>query len=185
VKEEIQFTPFSYMAYSIRFEELSLTRKLFTEKSKNELSFRGFLYGMRLSLADLNKFPITQEKLFPEERYFEELTENKICLSLNGAAEICNRDLEILSAGSVLFRPKLNQKFYNDLIPNFHYIPFDLSENPIEQMEIIERKYDEIKDNNQLLSEIAENGYKWYHENGTTNANVDILKQILNINLLK
>ena len=51
-------------------------------------------------------------------------------------------------------------------------------------MKIIKEKYNEIKENDQLLREIAKNGYEWYMENGTTQANVDILKNILNIDLI-
>jgi hypothetical protein len=182
--EGLGTTPLSYMGYSIDFEEFSKTRVLFDDKPNNELSFRGFLYGIRKSLSTLNEINMTQEKLTPFE-YYNELTNNKICLSLNGAAEICHRDIEILSAGSVLLRPELTQKFHNELIPNVHYIPFDVSLNAVEQMNIIKEKYNEIKDNNDLLREIANNGYEWYLNNGTTQANVDILKNILNIDLIK
>jgi hypothetical protein len=176
-------TPLSYMAYSVDFEEFSKTRVLFDNKPNNELSFRGFLYGIRKSLSELNEINITQEKLDPID-YYNELTNNKICLSLNGVAEICHRDIEILSAGSVLLRPLLKQKFHNELIPNVHYIPFDESFDPAEQMEIIKEKYNEIKDNDDLLREVSKNGYQWYRENGTPQSNVDILKNILNIDLI-
>jgi hypothetical protein len=51
-------------------------------------------------------------------------------------------------------------------------------------MRIIKEKYDEIKDNDDLLREISKNGHEWYMKNGTTQGNVDILKNILNIDLL-
>jgi hypothetical protein len=71
------------------------------------------------------------------------------------------------------------------LIPNYHYIPFELNDDPKIQSEIILNKYDEIKDNLELLKFISENGYQWYLENGTINSNVEILKKIININKLK
>jgi hypothetical protein len=183
VHYEFDFTPLSYMTYSTDFEEYSKNIVPFDEKPNNELMFRGFLHGMRRRLHSLNEIPMTEDRIEPFD-YFMELTNNKICLSLNGVGEICNRDMEILSSGSVLLRPLLRQKFHNELIPNVHYIPFDVSFDPVEQMKIIKEKYNEIKENDQLLREIAKNGYEWYMENGTTQANVDILKNILNIDLI-
>jgi|APGre2960657444_1045066.scaffolds.fasta_scaffold57937_2 hypothetical protein len=183
VIDDMKFTPFSYMAYSTEFEDYSNNIVKFDDKPNNELMFRGFFHGMRLKLHLLNEIPMTQERISFFE-YFTELTNNKICLSLNGVAEICNRDLEILSSGSVLLRPLLKQKFHNELIPNVHYIPFEESLDPVEQMKIIKEKYNEIKDNNDLLREVSKNGHEWYIKNGTTQSNVDILKNILNIDLI-
>ena len=82
-------------------------------------------------------------------------------------------------------RPILNQKFHNELIPNFHYIGFEFNPEPIIQMNIIKNKYDEIKNNNELLEFISNNGYNWYIKNGTIEANVNILIDIFNdLNLI-
>lgn len=70
-------------------------------------------------MSQIDSKMITQEKI-PLQEYFNELTNNQIGLSLNGAAEICNRDFEILAARSVLFRPQLNQILEVPLIPNVH-----------------------------------------------------------------
>jgi hypothetical protein len=180
---DFKFTPFSYMAYSTEYEQYSKNMVPYNEKPNNELTFRGYLHGMRNQLNALNELPMQSDKLSPFE-YFTELTNNKICLSPNGAAEICNRDLEIMAAGSVLLRPLLKQKFHNELIPNVHYIPFDNSNDPVEQMIIINDKYNEIKNDDNLLRKISTNGHEWYLKNGTVQANVDILKSILNINLI-
>ena len=183
VTSNFKFTPFSYMAYSTEYEQYSKNRVPYDEKPNNELTFRGYLHGMRNILNALNDIPMQNVRISTFE-YFTELTNNKICLSLNGATEICNRDLEIMAAGSVLLRPLLKQKFHNELVPNVHYIPFDNSDNPIEQMRIIKDKYNEIKNDDNLLRKISTNGHEWYLKNGTVQANVDILKSILNINLI-
>jgi hypothetical protein len=182
---EMGFIPFSYLPYSISFDMLSKDSKKIEDKPNNELIFRGYLYGDRLNLSKTGVIKVVDDKISPFSKYFEDLTNNKICLSLNGAGEICNRDIEILSARSVLLRPKLKCEFHNNLIPNYHYIPFELNDNPKVQSEIILNKYDEIKDNLELLKFISENGYQWYLENGTINSNVEILKKIININKLK
>lgn len=177
-------TPFSYLTYTTDFEQYSKSAKELRNKNKCELIFRGYLYGKRLELKNEGKLKILSEKISPNKSYFEDLTDNKICLSLNGAGEICNRDIEILSAKSVLFRPKLKQKFHNELIPNFHYISFDEDANPKIQSEIILNKFYEIRNNVSLLEFVANNGYEWYKNNGTINANFELLKNIINIEKL-
>lgn len=184
-KPEMNFTPYTYLPYSIIFDNLSKNSKKIEDKEKNELEFRGFLYNERLSLSNIGDIKITNEKLFPVERYFDELTNNKICLSLNGAAEICNRDIEILSARSALLRPKLVLQFHNELIPNYHYISFEMNDDPIILNKIILERYNEVKDDIDFLRFISENGYQWYLDNGTVDSNVKILKEILQINKLQ
>jgi hypothetical protein len=184
VKDSIEFTPFSYLPYTTLFDTYSENAKPLEMKENNELIFRGFLYGDRLSLSNVGKIKILNDKIYPESSYFDDLTNNKICLSLNGAGEICNRDIEILSARSVLFRPKLNQKFHNELISGYHYVGFDYSSDPETQIEIILNEYNKIKDDNKFLKFISDNGYEWYKKNGTINSNVEILKKIINLDLL-
>jgi hypothetical protein len=185
VHTDMEFTPFSYLPYNIHYDNLSLNAKRMEEKENCELVFRGFLYGDRLNMSERNVFKVTNEKIYPEQSYFEDLTNNKICLSLNGAGEICNRDLEILSSRSVLFRPLLKQKFHNELIPNVHYIGFELRRNVDEQIEVILDKFNEIKDNVELLKYVSENGYEWYQNNGTIESNFRLLTEIIDLNLLK
>jgi hypothetical protein len=184
VKPEMNFTPFSYLPYSTIFEILSKTSKKIEEKSYNELEFRGFLYNERLSLSKIGDIRIIDKKIFPVERYFDELTNNKVCLSLNGAGEICNRDIEVLSARSALLRPKLNLQFHNKLIPDYHYISFEMDNDPIVLNKIILDRYNEVKDDTEFLRYISENGYQWYLENGTIESNVRILKEIIKIDKL-
>ena len=182
---EMGFTPFSYLPYFISFDELSKNSKNITNKSNNELIFRGYLYGDRLNLSKIGNIKIIDEKILPVTKYFEDLTDNKICLSLNGAGEICNRDIEILASKSVLLRPTLKLEFHNKLIPNFHYISFEYNSDPYIQSKIILDRYNEIKNDMELLNFISENGYKWYLENGNVDSNVKILKEIIDINKLK
>jgi hypothetical protein len=172
----------SYLPYDKIYDELIEKSRPTIIKDENKLYFKGFLYGDRLELKNTNIIEMTNEKTNSPQEYFYELEKNKINLSLNGMAEICNRDMEILSSRSVLLRPKLKQKFYNDLIPDFHYVSFDLDKNPEIQAKIILEKYNEIKNNEEYLTFISENGFEWYKKNGTCKANVEILKKIIKIN---
>lgn len=178
-----EYVPFSYLTYSLDFEHYAKNSKPLIEKNNNKLLFRGYLYGDRLYLKQQNLFEVTDVKL-NYFNYFNELDNNKINLSLNGAAEICNRDMEILSSRSVLLRPVLTQKFHNELKEGYHYIGFEYNSDPKIQAEIILDVFNRIKDDVDLLNFISENGYKWYNENGTVDANLEILKSIIDLEKL-
>lgn len=181
--ENFKFTPFSYLTYSKTYENLSEGRLPFINKKNNELFFRGFLYSERKTMSENFPNNFSNEKKNVND-FFNEINTSKIVLSLNGVGEICNRDIEILSTGSVLIRPKLLQKFHNELIPDIHYISVDKVSNPILQFELLNNKFNEVKNNYELLESISKNGVKWFLENGTINSNVEILKSLININKL-
>jgi len=182
--DTIDTTPISYCVYSKKHEEIAeRIIKKYEDKEHTSLNFRGSAYGMRKSLMEIDSH-IVSDKIIPTEKYMNELNNNKICLSLNGAAEVCNRDIEILSVGSVLLRPELTQKFHNPLINGVHYIGFKQHENPHVQYEIIKNKYEEIKNNDELLKTIAKNGLDWYVSNGSIRSNVEILKNVIKLEKL-
>lgn len=179
------FTPFSYTCYSLEFERFSDSyRKPLQEKKETKLFFRGFLYGERLAMKNYKPEYFTDIKVSTKE-YFDELNDNKICLSINGAGEICNRDIEILSTGSVLLRPKLTQNFDDPLIPDYHYISVEKVNDPILQMDLLIDKFEQVKNDHLLLEKISENGLNWYKQNGSTTSNIEILKKIINFDRLK
>jgi len=182
--QDLKTTPFSYLTYSRTFEGLSQNNRMDFDFKKNiDLFFRGFLYSHRKIMSDHypNNFP--KNKIGVHE-FFNEINKSKVVLSLNGAGEICNRDMEILSTGSVLIRPRLNQKFHNELIPDVHYISVDCVNDPVNQFELIKNKFESIRNNHDYLKKIGENGLRWFQENGTINSNVEILKTLININKL-
>jgi hypothetical protein len=182
--QDLKTTPFSYLTYSRTFEGLSQNNKIdFYFKKDNDLFFRGFLYSHRKIMSDHNPNSFIKNKIGTHE-FFNEINESKVVLSLNGAGEICNRDIEILSTGSVLIRPKLTQKFHNELIPDVHYVSVDNVDDPVNQFELIKNKFESIKNNHDYLNKISKNGLIWFQENGTINANVEILKTLININKL-
>jgi hypothetical protein len=184
VFQEMSFTPFSYCCYSSNWEKIANNeRKKFEDKTNNNLLFRGYFYGNRLSMKNY-KSEYFAEKIQDLQVYFDEINNSMISLSLDGAAEICNRDMEILCCGSVLLRSQLNQQFHNNLIPDFHYISVDKIPNPKEQLDLLIDKYESVKNDKEYLKYISENGLKWFLENGTIDANVDILKKIVNIDKL-
>lgn len=184
VKNSLDVIPISYVSHNKKMDSYYLNSIPNSLKKNNILHFRGFLYGKRNLLSKKNKITITNE-IISFEDYINELTNNKVCISFNGAAEVCNRDMEILGSRSVLFREKLNQKFHNPLIDGVHYISYDYDPDPDIQIDIIIQKFNEISQNEDLLNFISENGYKWFSENGTVESNIKIIDKVLDLNILK
>lgn len=186
VNDKSKYTPFTYIFdHNFFYDTVEDIRKPFSEKKNQDLLFRGRMYGYRKILN--NFLPnIVSEIILPPLEYLSEINDRKVSLSLNGVAEICHRDLEIMSLGSVLFRPELKVQFHNPLIPWTHYIPFDFDlNNSIEdQWEIIDKRFQEVRNNDQLLSKISKNAIEWFYQNGTINANFELLKKLIKIEKL-
>jgi hypothetical protein len=190
---EYKYTPISYTVtkdYSV-----PLIDELYSSNIKREikerLEFRGCLYELRLHLSKDSRFKVTKD-FIPVKDYIRELNNNLINLSINGAGEICMRDIEILGLGTALLRTKLVTKFHNELIPDFHYISVDyddLNKQNKEQYhkELSDRiitKFNTVKKDLDFIKFISENGRKWYVENGTIKSNIDILTKTINLHKL-
>jgi hypothetical protein len=179
--KNITITPFSYLSYKLNFERYIIDRIIpFENKKDCDLLFRGSLYNHRKKMALISPNNFTEEILIGTS-YYDELNDMRICLSLDGAGLTCHRDMEILGVGSVLLRPELSQKFHDHLIPNFHYVSVENVEDSSLQWELINNKFNEIKNDYEYLKFISNNGKKWFDKNGTIDANVNILKKIVKI----
>lgn len=183
IRDDIKYTPFTYIFNNKDFyniiDEVDIP---FNKKEDLDLLFRGNLYGYREELQKISPKNITDTIINPKD-YLLEISKRKISLSLNGAAEICHRDIEIMSTGSVLLRPELTVKFHNKLIPWVHYIPFKFNPNysPKKQWEIIKDTFNGVRNDEKLLTEISDNSLKWFKQNGTISSNIELLKKLINI----
>jgi hypothetical protein len=207
----VEYTPISYVgATSVGegiIEDLySKTKILDNRLYPEKLTFRGHLYLFREHLFHDKRFDVTGtmksidengnvvsvvEDLLNIENYLSELNHNKLNLSLNGAGEICFRDIEILGLGSALFRLKLVTDFHNPLIPDYHYISVDFHD--IEEMgndyegyckKVANRvfdKFEKIKKDYDFIDFVAKNGRKWYEENATIEMNSSIATKLIDI----
>ena len=177
-------TPTSYCAYNIEIENYIDNINIdFNNKNNNKLYFRGYLYSSRFNLSNIvsDILTISNNRLSYKE-YVNEINSYAIGISLDGAAEICNRDIEILGVGSVLLRPELiTTNFHDPLIPDVHYASFQRSDDSNTQLEIIINKYKELINNPDHMINIAINGNKWYHKNGNSLGNISVLSNVLNI----
>jgi len=82
--------------------------------------------------------------------------------------------------------------FHNKLVPNKHYIAVNLDnikyKNGLEyykaKADKIYERYLEVKDNESFLKTISTNAKKWFLENGTIEANIDILLKLIDLKKL-
>lgn len=196
---DFDYTPFSYIVgNNTNGTEIERVYNLGIEKTHNDrLKFRGYLYALRDFLRNDNRFNIfnsaNQYKLGVD--YIKELASSTINLSLNGAAEICYRDMEILGLGTALFRFELSTKFHNPLIPNHHYIsvPYrDIKYDPRNAHDYYKKlsdrlfdRFEQVKHQHDFIKFVADNGRRWYLENATVDANVKLLTQLVDFTKLK
>lgn len=163
--------------------------------------FLGNVYSGRSEIVDiLKKHPLFEiqhsirEEGLPFKDYIEEMQKYSLCLSLNGFAEICYRDIEAMATYVPIIRSEFLNEYYGELIPNFHYIvgsePCDDGflryEKPSKYIaEQFIEKVEEVIENEDYLNFIAENGRKYYEENCNIKAIVKNAIKLININLLK
>lgn len=196
---DFDYTPFSYIVgNNASGTEIERVYNLGVEKTHNDrLKFRGYLYGVRDFLHNDNRFDIidsaSQYKLGVD--YMKELASSTINLSLNGAAEICYRDMEILGLGTALFRFELSTKFHNPLIPNHHYISvpyrdikykYGYTDDYYKKLsDRLFDRFEQVKHQHDFIKFVADNGRRWYLENATVDANVKLLTQLVDFTKLK
>ena len=202
-KLDVTYTPISYLTQLVSIEDY--IEVLYNGRQErmypSKLAFRGLLYQFRDYLSKDNRFNVIDKSnhFLNEKQYIEELSCSNLNFSINGAAEICNRDIEIFGLGTALFRTELNVKFHNKLIPNYHYISVNLDDINVKNFsekfdfngywkELSDRVFDrfnEVKDDYDFINFVAKNGRKWYLENGTVDSNVNIIYNLLDFNKLK
>jgi hypothetical protein len=186
------YTPFSYITSVVSIERQ--IEEVYSQNIKKQISpapkFRGYLYAFRKYLEVDSRFTIIdkQVKYLSTDEYMQELSTNLVSLSLNGAAEICHRDMEIMGLGNALFRQKLVTQFHNKLIPNYHYIAVDYDDidksmgldNYWKELSnrFIDRYY-EVRDDIDYIQFVANNGREWYTQNATIDANVKLLTKLV------
>jgi hypothetical protein len=149
---------------------------------QNRAYFNGLNHGHRekiMNFLSKHKFFNIKSKSNPEDfrqknEYYSELSNHNYGVSLNGAANICYRDLELFGLGVLNLRQPLNSKTHNPLIKNIHYIEL-LDENFTNQIifnddnpdEIIMKKIEELMDFS-ITSEykdMIDESKKWFIDN--------------------
>jgi hypothetical protein len=183
--------PFSYLVFRTEFDK-KYSDDFYLKKDpshlrKEELLFRGLSYGEReffMKNCTHPQITITNDDYKKLPEYAEELVKYRCGLSFTGAAEICNRDMELMSLGIPILRPQLNlTKFKEPLIPNVHYIPFD-GVHLHEKLEGLIKKWEEVKNNYEFLEYIGNNAREWYLKNSKLDNQINLFINSINLNIL-
>jgi len=199
--------PLNQVVYFSHFDlfeadEIYMNRQSAINREQKML-FRGMFHNSRQPMAERNthrEIEFTQERLIPAE-YGKELINYRCGLSLNGVAEISNRDLELMAVGMPIIRPLFkNIEFHEPLIPNVHYIPYDyerhingietggdapLNHNYDLQVTALVDKWEEVKNNYEFLDYVGNNAREWYLRNGRLDMQVKIFTDLCDIHSLQ
>jgi hypothetical protein len=103
-----------------------------TEPKLDKVYFNGWNHGLReniLNALSNNDLFNIRTKNNPEQfrqkiDYYSELSKHNFGLSLDGAANICYRDLELFGLEVLNLRQPLKCKTYNPIIKDVHYLEF-------------------------------------------------------------
>jgi hypothetical protein len=187
------YTPFTFIPTTVYIENKieDLYNANIPKVIHDKLKFNGKLYDFRRYMASDNRFNVTEDYYTPDE-YFEDLTTHRIALGLPGAAETCNRDVEILGLGNVLLRKKITAKYHNELIPDYHYAAVEYEDIQNEPSDIYWKtladryleKFEQIKNDDEYLNFLAKNGRDWYAENAKIDSAIKLAAKIIDFNKL-
>jgi len=128
------------------------------------------------------------------EKYFSNLINYNVALSVAGVGEFCYRDVECMALGIPFLRFEYQGKMYEDLIPNYHYISIEY-DNTIpkhngvhtdrlgnqEHAKKIEQRFNEVKNDKDFLKFISENARSYYVNNLTSPNRVNNTIKILGL----
>jgi len=191
-------TPFTYYPYCLNtaatIEDLYATRQTLNNL-ENKIIFRGFMYNEREFL--FNSFKNSDKFIFTNERigYLEYLSEqiNNLCtLSINGAGEICNRDIEFFGMGMPVLRTILNTQLHNELKPDVHYISLGPCEfrssythiNYESYKKILISTFNKVIEQKDFCLQVGANARKWYNENCTMDSMLCLTEKLLQLDRL-
>jgi len=191
------YTPFTYNVYSTRiaeFIENCYEQRKNTSTFDDKIIFRGAMYNERAFLKDnlvLDNVLLSEQRI-DDSLYLEEQIKNICSLSLNGAAEICNRDIELFGLGMPVLRNKLNVQFHNELKPDYHYISIGecgfresfTQVNYGDLMSSIINRVNEIPSKRDYYLSVGDNARKWYTENCTMDAMLKMIEKALKLDKL-
>jgi hypothetical protein len=185
---DLDYTPIAPLTIHKSLEDKAQELYLLNvpKTTPDTLFFRGGNNGFREYLANNDKRFIINHERIDTAMFAEEMAKNTINIDINAVAEISGRTIDAMALGTALIRPKLSIKYHNPLIPDYHYAEVkceDLSNWPRLADAYVER-FEELKKDKELVRFLSENGRKWYEENATIDAHVNILKKVINLKKL-
>jgi hypothetical protein len=170
IKTEDKTSPWIYFPCTIDDLEPYYTKRKNNTELIDKMVFRGTSLDDRTILSHLS------ENVFDgptpvggPEKYFDDVINYKVGLSVAGRGELCYRDIEYMALGIPFLRFEYNTKLNPNLIPNYHYISVDRPEDLIkdrlgneEHSKMLEKRFLEVKDDNDFLNFISNNARNYY-----------------------
>jgi hypothetical protein len=95
-------------------------------KMKNQVYWRGNNHlGRQCVIDTLRDMLSTEHSKISLDRYYEEMAEHFIALSLPGLGKSCHREFECFAIGTVVISPRFQNTYYSPVIPDHHYLCVD------------------------------------------------------------
>ena len=128
--------------------------------------------------------------------WLNKLSQFKVNMDINCVAEPSGRISQIMGLGTALIRPKLNHKFQNDLIPNYHYILVEHDNFDVEKHHNIEKyyqslsnayidTYERVKKEIDLIDLVSKNGREYWENHCLPDKWVSDTVNLIDLNKLK
>jgi hypothetical protein len=157
------------------------------ERTLSQMYFRGQLWDERKPVVEI----LQQQKVVnPDhtpvsyEEYLRELASYRLVLSLPGFDDFCHRDVEAFAAGACVLRPRLRNRFHEELRADFHYISVDTDfgkDTPSEAAARIEERYRQVIDRRDFIASVARNAAAWYDRNIRFPQSMDLTARLLGL----
>jgi hypothetical protein len=183
-----KYSPWSYFQAQVIDLEPYFNRRLTLIPTETKMYFKGTSISDRSILEHINKDIITDFSPVIADIYFNDLINHKLALSIDGRGEFCYRDIECFATGVPIIRFEYESVFYNNLIPNYHYIsiprPTDMGlyrTGNKSHAELLEKRYYEVINNIDFLSFISKNAREYYKNNCEINSIIKNTFKLLNL----
>lgn len=174
-----KYSPWTYFPYlNMDYESIRNKRKNITNKIK-KLYFKGDERG-RTILNFFNSEIFDKGERTYLETYFDEVINYEVGLCIGGVGEMCYRDIEFMMLEIPILRFEYETELYPKLIPNFHYISVEPTEEMMSSNSVrydrlggrkeakkIEERFNEIKNDMDFLNFITKNAREYYENNLT------------------
>jgi len=194
IDEIINYTPISRGPF---FLQDQIVNEIYDDRHKDRSVldkpyFRGGVYGLRAYLLGLNKdipmderFDIRGETI-PLRDFLIEMNKSAINIDLDCVAGVSSRTVDAMGLGTALIRTAPKVRYYKPLIPNYHYA--EVKCNNLADVKTLADAfidtYEYVKKDKDYIQYLSQNAKKYYEENNTLKAHVEILTKVINFESL-
>lgn len=184
-----KYIPWIYFQSGIHdLEQYYYLRKYKTE-FKDKMIFRGTSLEERSILSNLDPNLFDGPTIVGgAEPYFNDIINYKVGFSVAGRGPFCYRDIEYMAIGIPFIRFEYKCEMNPELIPNYHYISVERPEDLIDEKtgnldhaKMIEKRFLEVKDDQQFLNFISNNAREYYKKYLAYDNNVEHTLNILEL----